>query len=334
MSYEPQFRITPKLLERVETITRLHTQIQGAVVAVPWISALQKDARMRNAHSSTAIEGNPLTLEEVRAVADGAYVASESERPRREILNYLAALRFIESRPLESPIAERDILRLHEIIAAEVMDQGQAGQYRKARVRVGRYVPPAPHEVPKFMADLLKWWNDRSTELSPVLSSAILHYRFEAIHPFGDGNGRTGRVLALWELHRRGFDSHHIFSVDEYYWEDRSRYYASVEAVDKAGGDLSDWLEYTAEGLEITLQRAWRRMQELSLAHQSPRLFLRPRQEELLRLLREQGMVTPAALRESLGLSKQGVLDLLRPLVAAGLVIREGTRKSGFYRLK
>jgi Fic family protein len=54
-------------------------------------------------------------------------------------------------------------------------------------------------------------------ELSPVLSSAILHYQFEWIHPFADGNGRTGRALALWELYRRGFDTHHIFSVDEYY---------------------------------------------------------------------------------------------------------------------
>lgn len=334
MSYEPQFRISPRLLSRVESITRLHARIQGAVVAVPWIPVLQKDARMRNTHSSTAIEGNPLTLEEVRDIADGAYVASESERSHREIINYLAALRYVEGRPSQARITEQDILRLHEMIAAEVMNQGQAGSYRKARVRVGRYVPPPPHEVPGLMAEVLEWWNERSTELVPVLSSAIIHYRFEAIHPFADGNGRTGRVLALWELHQRGFDSHHIFSVDEYYWENRSRYYAALEAVDRAGGDLSDWLEYVAEGLEFTLERAWQRIQELSVASQSPRLFLRPRQEQLLRLLRERGAVPPAALRDALGISKQGLLDLLHPLISAGLVIREGTRKSGHYRLK
>ncbi len=81
------------------------------------------------------------------------------------------------------------------------------------------------------MFELLEWWNRDSVKLSPVLSSAILHYRFEAIHPFADGNGRTGRALALWELYRRGFDTHHIFSVDEYYWENRPQYYAELDAV-------------------------------------------------------------------------------------------------------
>jgi len=122
-----------------------------------------------------------------------------------------------------------------------VMDQGEAGRYRTIAVRVGRYVPPPPLEVSGLMFELLKWWNKEAEQLSPVLSSAILHCRFESIHPFADGNGRTGRALALWELYRRGFDTHHIFSVDEYYWEDRSRYYEELTSVPNAGEDLSSW---------------------------------------------------------------------------------------------
>jgi Fic family protein len=98
-----------------------------------------------------------------------------------------------------------------------------------------------------------------------VLSSAILHYRFEAIHPFADGNGRTGRALALWGLYRRGFDTHHIFSVDEYYWEDRPKYYAALQGVRKAGEDMSAWLEYYAAGLRQTLERVWLRIQTLQV---------------------------------------------------------------------
>src|SRR5437588_819360 len=90
-----------------------------------------------------------------------------------------------------------------------------AGGGGRGTVRVGRYVPPAPGDVSGLMFELLEWWSEKATELSPVLSSAILHYRFEAMHPFADGNGRTGRALGLWELCRRGFDTHHIFSVDE-----------------------------------------------------------------------------------------------------------------------
>ena len=68
MTYEPQFTITPALLRQIEAIAALRERIQGAAVQVAWIPAMQKDSRVRNAHSSTAIEGNPLTLEQVRVV--------------------------------------------------------------------------------------------------------------------------------------------------------------------------------------------------------------------------------------------------------------------------
>ena len=71
MSFQPIFTITGALLARVERIAALRERIQQATVQVPWIPALQKDTRERNTHSSTAIEGNPLTLAEVRALEEG-----------------------------------------------------------------------------------------------------------------------------------------------------------------------------------------------------------------------------------------------------------------------
>ena len=239
----------------------------------------------------------------------------------------------LKASPATGRITHEEIFHLHEIMAGEVMDQGEAGRYRNVRVRVGRYHPPPPQDVSGLMWELLSWWNEKAAMLSPVLSSAILHYRFEAVHPFADGNGRTGRALALWELYRRGFDSHHIFSVDEFYWEDLPRYYGALEAVEKVGGDLSGWLEYTAEGLQLALERAWQRMQDLAVSKRGMQLHLRPPQERLLKLLRDHGAMPPGELREALGLSRQGTLDLLRPLLDAGLVLREGTNKSGVYRL-
>jgi len=213
MSYRPQFTVTPRLLARVEAIAALRERILSAAVQVPWIPALQKDTRARNAHSSTAIEGNPLTLEQVRAVEEGVELAAVDTRARREVVNYFAALRHIEKQAAKKLLTHEDVLRLHQIIGGQVMDQGEAGRYRMIRVRVGPYMPPPPEEVSGLMAELLEWWNKESAALSPVLSSAILHYRFEAIHPFADGNGRTGRALALWELYRRGFDSHPVDTV-------------------------------------------------------------------------------------------------------------------------
>jgi Fic family protein len=334
MSYAPKFTITPALLARLEAIAAVRERILGAAVEVPWIPALQKDTRARNAHSSTAIEGNPLTLEQVRAVEEGRELATVTSRARREVTNYFAALRHIEKRAAARIIGHEDIFTLHRILAEGVMDQGEAGRYRTIPVRVGTFVPPPAEDVSGLMFELLEWWNKKSDVLSPVLTSAILHHRFESIHPFADGNGRTGRALALWELYRRGFDSHHIFSVDEHYWEDRPRYYAALQAVRAQGEDLTSWLEYTAQGLALTLERVWRRIQRLTAKTRGEKLVLRPRQEQLLDLLRAQGSMSPAEIWAALRISKQGAMDLLRPLVKAGLVRREGTLKSGRYLLR
>ena len=333
VSYQPRFQISPALLNRVEVIAVLRERIQGAAVQVSWVPALQKDSRARNAHSSTAIEGNPLTLEEVRAVEEGAPLPVPG-RVRREVTNYFAALRHIEKNAAKGRLTHDDVFRLHRIVAGDVMDQGEAGRYRDIRVRVGGYVPPPPEEVSSLMFELLEWWNTDSLSLSPVLSSAVVHHRFETIHPFADGNGRTGRALALWDLYRRGFDSHHIFSVDEFYWEDRPRYYAALLAVQKNGGDLTSWLEYCAEGLQQTMERVWQRIQQLTAARGKRKVVLRPRQEQLLHLLRLRGSLSPRELWGGLGVSKQGAMDLLRPLMRAGLVRRVGTLKNGRYILR
>ena len=333
MSYQPQFTITPAFLARVEQIAALRERIQAATVEVAWIPALQKDTRTRNTHSSTAIEGNPLTLEQVRAVEEGREIPAVAAHAKREVVNYFAALRFVEKQKATKKISHEEILQLHKVIAGEVMDQGTAGRYRTMAVRVGRYVPPPPQDVSGLMFELLTWWNQEAAKLSPILSSSIVHYRFEAIHPFADGNGRTGRALALWELYRRGFDTHHIFSVDEFYWEDRPRYYAALDAVRREGENLTGWLEYAAKGLQQTLERVWTRVQKFSAGGTRTKLVLRPKQEQLLQLLRDKKSMTPQEIWDALGMTKQGVMKLMQPLLDAGLVQRVGTRKTGRYIL-
>jgi Fic family protein len=333
VSYQPHFRITPGLLARVENIAALREKILAATVQVPWIPALQKDTRLRNAHSSTAIEGNPLTLEQVRAVEEGRELPGIADRAKWEVLNYFAGLRFIERNLRKPRLTHEDMLKLHKVIAANVMDQGAAGRYRTIGVRVGRFVPPPPEDVSGLMFELLEWWNTESAKQSSIISSAVIHHRFESIHPFADGNGRMGRTLALWELYRREFDTHHIFSVDEFYWADRPRYYAELDAVRQQSGNLTSWLEYTAEGLYVTLEKVWTRIQRLSVESGHTKLVLRPKQEQLLQILRDHKSMAPQEIWDAIGISKQGALDLLRPLIKAGLVKRIGTRKSGRYIL-
>lgn len=343
MTYAPQFTIAPALLAEAERIAALRERIHSVAVDAPWVATLQQDARTRNVHASTAIEGNPLTLEQVRSLAGGqapvrpgARTAVAHERALREVSNGFAALTHVEQNAAQETLRHDDVLALHALLASGVMDQGDAGRYRVTSVRVGDYLPPPPDAVPGLMFELLEWWNSAAPKLSPVLSAAILHHRFEAIHPFADGNGRTGRALALWALYRHDFDAHRIFASDEFFWDDRPRYYAQLNAVCLAGDDLTTWLEYCAEGLRVTLERTWLRIQGLQAAANAPeqKLALRPRQQQLLHLLRDRGHLAPNEIWSELGVSRQGAMDLLRPLIEAGLIEKVGGAKTGHYVLR
>ena len=195
MSYSPVFSVTTGLVRRLEEISALRERIMNATVQVAWIPALQKDARTRNAHSSTAIEGNPLTLKQVQDLEEGREPVAGAERSKREVVNYFAGLRFIEKRLNKRPITHDDLLSLHKIMAGGVMDQGEAGKYRTIAVRVGSHVPPPAKDVSGLMYELLEWWNGPSSELSSILSSGILHFRFEDIHPFAEVMGDLGGCL-------------------------------------------------------------------------------------------------------------------------------------------
>src|SRR4051812_35940547 len=98
MSFEPQFTVSARLLRDLELIATVRAKITEAAVQVTWTPRLQQDSRQRGAHASTAIEGNPLTLAEVRALEAGAPLPIRTERSRREILNYFAGLRWVEKR--------------------------------------------------------------------------------------------------------------------------------------------------------------------------------------------------------------------------------------------
>src|SRR6266581_5403229 len=122
MPYQPEFTVSARIVGELEAIAVLRERILAATVQVPWMPSLQKDARVRNTHSSTAIEGNPLTLEQVRLLEEGQPLPTEPQRAKREVLNYLAGLRFIEQRAKKKTITHEDVLKLHAIIASDVMD--------------------------------------------------------------------------------------------------------------------------------------------------------------------------------------------------------------------
>jgi Fic family protein len=333
MPFDPKFQPTPHLLKVLEEISAFNTRIQNAAVGVRWVPNLQKDATARQAHGSTAIEGNPLTLAEVKILAEGGDLPHAKPRAIQEILNYFAALRFIEKNAKTKQIKTREVLRLHTIIGQKgALDREPLGLFRPYQVRVGMHTPPASKDVPRLMAELLEWLNSSGRAWPAVVSSAILHYQFEFIHPFGDGNGRVGRALATWELYRKQFDTHHIFATDEVFLEDRQSYYRALSRVQVEAQDLSGWVEYVAETINEALHRTWKRVEAVSALTKGPALTLTPKQEKILALLREHPLGI-LEIQMDLKVTKPGAHHILKPLIEAGLVRREGGHKTGKYRL-
>lgn len=337
--YQPRFKLTPELLRLITQATELRAWIGQAVVDVAWLPRLQSDTAARLAHSSTAIEGNPLTLPDVQALARGEEIGASSKE-KREILDYLAAIRWIWSRETGRAIREPDLLRLHRLLTQGTLPEEAAGRYKTRPNRIvdpgGRtvYAPPPPEQAQPLTQDLLDWLASADAgRLHPVAVAAIAHHRLVSIHPFADGNGRAARALETWLLYAGGFDTHHLFALDEFFWGDRPRYYEKIQQSRELDDDLTFWLDYVAEGIVATLRQTKERIASLNISAKAPRIVLSKRQEDVLRLIRDRGRVKAPDIEAEFKLTRARVGQIMKPLVEAGLVVREGQTRATSYRL-
>lgn len=335
--YAPRFAISARLLGQLTRVTELRAWIASSVVDVAWLPALQRDTAARLAHSSTAIEGNPLGLPDAQALSRGEAPGSPSAA-QREVTNHLAATRWVWSRKPGAAIGERDLLKLHALLTSGVLPPSECGRYKRKANRVvdhrGRtvYTPPGPEQAGPLTRDLLRWI-ETTEDLHPAVVAAVAHHRLVSVHPFSDGNGRAARALAVWLLHARGFDTEHVFALDEFFEADRRRYYDTLQQARDLDDDLTLWLEYAAEGLEQTLLSTRARIESLKVTAAAPRLRLTKRQEDLLRLLRDKGRAKSPDFEKALGLTRARLAQIMKPLLKAGLVVREGRTRATSYRL-
>jgi Fic family protein len=320
--------LNPRIVKILSEIDYLCGRIAESRAKGVFVPAIQKESAIIMAYASTTIEGSTLTLQEVRQVFEG-------ERPQKPefhiqmVKNYLEAIRWIRQNEGIKTIKEKDILRLHKIIGENAVDDGPVGKYRNIQVYVGDHVPPKAGNVPSLINDFLEWLNTAGHQFHPVVSSAITHLEIATIHPFRDGNGRVARALALWELYRRGFDTLHIFTLDDILLENRQFYYLQLSNARKPGG-ITDWIEYisdiTAEGLE----RAYKRLVTAQLIGKKlPPLS--DTQKKILAILSTEGPMQIKRIVQSLHISRQGVYKALSLLLKTKRVIPVGTRRSRRY---
>lgn len=199
--YVPPYEITDEMLRLISDIMENLGRLSG-VNELEKLPRLRRVNRIKSIHSSLAIENNTLSFEQVTAVINGKPVLA----PQKYVLEVQNAFRAYEKLDEINPYSVDDLLKIHGVMTDGLVKE--AGQLRSGQVGVynqdGKVVhlaPPAEF-VPGQIAQLFGWVQTSKTNM--LIKSSVFHYEFEFIHPFNDGNGRTGRfwqtaLLASWK---------------------------------------------------------------------------------------------------------------------------------------
>lgn len=193
-----------QLLDRLKTWLDAFRPLPTAVV-----QELRQRYQVRFTYHSNALEGNTLTQSETELVlTTGITIGGKTLNEHLEVIGHSDAIAYIETLAQRAtPLGEGDLRQIHPLILRRT-DPAAAGRYRRLDVQAAGtgYLYPPHYQLPELMADFVTWLNSLQAQAQhPVLYAAEAHYRFVAIHPFQDGNGRTGRLLMNLLLLRAGF---------------------------------------------------------------------------------------------------------------------------------
>lgn len=343
MSWTPKYNISNKLLSTIREIGESLGELRSFHLTNQDLAKLEIEARELSSYASTSIEGNPLPLTDVKRL-----LKTQKENVRdteREVLNYNKALQslYTEVRSGRFKLNIKTLEKIQGQVVHGLMDNpAYCGALRKAPVIIRNprktdevvFIPPDSKDVKKLTGDLLSFIEGNIGKIDPIILAGIFHRQCVIIHPFIDGNGRTTRLLTTAILGKAGLDLFEIFSFENYYNHNITRYFKSVglegDYYDlKDNIDFSDWLEYFADGILDELRRVRKTLPEQAGA--KPRL--EPHHRQILNYIKEHSSITQ---REYGGISSRSLasrkLDFDK-LVRLNLIKAEGTGRGTYYVL-
>lgn len=246
----------PQILKKNDTATRLLGKLDGITKLLPdsdffLLMYLRKDAA-----SSSQIEGTQATM--IDAIEAEAKININIPKDVDDILHYIKALNYGMKRVTADnfPVSLRLVRELHK----KLMDQARAthfsdpGEFRKSQNWIGgtkpnsaRFVPPPVPEMNKALNDLEKFIHANDNTLI-LIKAALIHAQFETIHPFLDGNGRTGRMLITFYLWQEGFLEKPVLFLSSFFKKHQELYYEKLLGYQKHG-QISEWVDFFLEGI-------------------------------------------------------------------------------------
>lgn len=309
MSYIPPYRITPKIIDLVSKIS----EAVGSFYAQEELR-LHRINRIKTIQGSLAIEGNALTIDQITAILDGKPVIAPINEVQ-EIRNAIKAYELLETL---NPNNIEDLLKVHLTMETGLIDD--AGHFRSGGVGVAsgeeiiHYAPPA-ERVPQLMKDLFEWLN--GTEEHPLIKSCIFHYEFEFIHPFSDGNGRTGRlwqtlILSNW---RPVFKN---LPIENIVYKYRKEYYRAI-AISGGEDGCTPFIEFILGVIDETL----------TLESSAPRST----RDKIIEQIRNNPKITRNELASILGITSDGVKYHVQKMTVDGIIVRHGSARGGYWEV-
>ena len=248
MAYTPPLTLTSRLIDQISRISEALGRWE--TTAGRMSPRLRRENRIRSIHSSLAIENNSLSLDQVTAIIEGKRVRGLPQEIK-EVQNAFVTYELLDSL---KPASVPDFLKAHGSLMHRLVNG--AGAFRRSGVGVYQgkklvHMAPPADRVPYLVKDLFQWL--KKTDLHPLLAAAVVHYEIEFIHPFGDGNGRIGRlwqtvILAAWKPQLA------FLPMETVVHDRQTGYYRALAAADKAA-DAAPFAEFILQAMLDTLQR-------------------------------------------------------------------------------
>jgi Fic family protein len=336
-SYIPPFKVSA---EAINLIAEISAQIERYAIRLEQEDGLRlrKVNRIKTIHSSLAIEGNTLTEDEVRDIVDGKNVVA----PIRQIQEVKNAIKTYELYPTLDAFKEKDLLKAHGVMMEALVDD--AGYYRRGGVGVfGEkglvHLAPPADRVPMLMGDLFNWLKHSKDHL--LIRSCVFHFEFEFIHPFIDGNGRMGR---LWQSLILG-KLHPLFEhlpVENMVYANQQQYYDAITASSNAG-QSGPFIDFMLNEIYKTLKEHQGEPMP-NIEDEFDAKFGKEfgvkfgvkfgvNERKVLLLLASNPSLSAENIAEQIGLSKRGVEKQLKKFRDLGIIAREGSDKTGYWKL-